>query len=565
MPSRLQSSLTGTIIGTREIISFVHGLRWGHDPVTPDVVELEFNSPENTSGGAAPTPYSETIPTPAGVPAAGQTVTIGNATYNEIYTARVAAALPFEFSIGTGGSAVNNTIDNLVAEVNKRTVLNIFADRSAGFRIRSSCAPGKSTLHNGSRDWSSNATTWAGAAWGAPAAGAGVVSGAPDWSVIYRDEYVVKVEVRGMKATTTLAYTIKAAYANSLQRILVPVQTSGIDLAVNLAVSNVIATSPGADFIAAGVIPGEDTLVITDTTDPANNGVYEIAARTTTTLTVKSAKTFNKTIAAMVWSLNSAVLSTQMESGGPGQVPFDLPSPDQHYAGHSATDVDLPGAAVTAAELAFAPKEENGKLASFMAHFNTAAFPNGQTIQIAAGDVWTGVPGASDPTIRTFQSGGGIAADCASFIASVNGAGSVATAVALAGASANDAVVVAKTATQVLAPVSSHANCVVASSTALRAAVARYTSEGAYDLDAGVIDTGFLAAAGEIVLGSFQGNATAPRLKSFDVYTTAGAKKADATLVRTIRALAANRYAVCVADAGAVLAASDHIEWSAIW
>jgi hypothetical protein len=213
------------------------------------------------------------------------------------------------------------------------------------------------------------------------------------------------------------------------------------------------------------------------------------------------------------------------------------------------------------AKLSFQPVMDAGEPSSFCAHFTIGAFPVGQTIQVAAGEVWTSANPVVGP--RDFLGGAGAAADLASFVAAVN-ADATSAAVAL-DAAGDTALLVGKLPATVLAGVSSHANCVIAGINPLVAAVDKNRAEGTYTLDAGAVDTGFLAAGDEIMIGSVLGGAVPPRVKSLLCTTAGGAVRILATVVRTVRALGGNRYAICLADGGAVLAASDVIEWEVVW
>lgn len=555
--NKLYNSMSGQISGAQDLITWYHGLRQGSDPVTPDKVELKFTNLLLQAGGGAPSTYSRTMNPGGLVPVAGTNVTLGNATRTEVYTFRATATLPFEVTIG---ATVAATLANLAAEINRRTYFNLFADVNAGLlRLRGTVVPGVLSLAPGLRDWSSNAVTWAGASWNVAAGGAGTVSGTPEWTVIYMDNRKLRIQVRGVKAGTTLDFTIIAERVHPIQKQEVTVPVTGVDGAVNLAASQVIFNSAGANFVTSSVRPWRDQLVIHDPTNPANNGVYDISAVTAHTLTVVSTKTFNETRAGLTFSVNSGLVVETLEPGGPGQVPYDLPSSDSHSAAGAATDVELPGQAISPAELDFDPVMANGEYSTFAAHFTIGAFPQGQTIQIAVGDTWTGAA-ASNPAAREFLSGAGAAADLASFVAAVNDPLSPSVANAINGPG-DVAILIAKTAAQALTGVSSHANCVIGSQNALVASADKTLFEGNYVV--GADDPGFLAAGDEIVIGEVTG--TAPRLKNVFLVTAAGGIGPVNTLVVTLRQYAAtNRYALCLADAGAVLGVGDVLEWEVI-
>jgi hypothetical protein len=211
-------------------------------------------------------------------------------------------------------------------------------------------------------------------------------------------------------------------------------------------------------------------------------------------------------------------------------------------------------------KLSFQPVMDAGELASFVAHFTLAAFPNAQTIQVAAGEIWTGVAGPA--AAREFVSGADIAADLASFVAAVN-ADATSAAVAI-DAGGDSAVLVGKLATTVLAGVSSHANCVIGGIKPLVAAVDKNRAEGNYTVTAA--DVGFLVGgANEIEIGAVQGGAVAPRVKNLLCTDAGGQVRVLAGTTRTVRALAGTRYAICLADALATLANGDVIEWEVVW
>jgi len=562
-PDRLLSTATGTITGANSVIEFFHGLQAGNAAVAPD--EVKFDITQSEEAGSAGATVSSAVLTPgAVVPVAGQVITIAGAVVTETWTYRVLAALPFEITIGTTVAAC---LANAALVINNTTRQCIYADVNAGtLRIRGSAAPGKSTLEFGVRDLTALATNWAGGSvWGAPVVGAGTVAGSVKWSLVYSDSERIRIRLRGMEQTDSLTFKLTCIYNHSYTRSAVPAKRNGVDGAVNLAVSLYNFTSAGGAFVVNHVIPGDDQLVINDPVNTANNGVYPITSITATVIT--SSRAFKATQAGLTWSINRGAWVTSQDNEL--QVPFDLPSDMQHSQGSPATDVDLPGQAIETAEIAdlavtpgkcsFMPTMDVGRASSFCAHFTIGAFPQGQTIQIAMGDVWTGAV-ASNPAAREFQSGAGAAADLAAFVAAVNDAASPSVATAL-DAGGDTALLVAKLSTTILAPVSSHANCVTAGRLNPTVAAAKTIVESVYVVDGGGVDIGFLAAGGEIMIGAIIGTATAPRLKGITCTTAAGAIKTLATVVRTIRALAGNRYAICLADAGAVLANDDIIEW----
>ncbi|MFH0946739.1 MAG: hypothetical protein V2A76_16210 [Planctomycetota bacterium] len=223
---------------------------------------------------------------------------------------------------------------------------------------------------------------------------------------------------------------------------------------------------------------------------------------------------------------------------------------------------------IEASACSFQPVMDAGEHASVIVAFHTGNFADGATIQIiAAGETWTGQN--AGPAAREFLCENGFAADCAAFIAAVNA--DVSSAVFAYAGPSDTAVLVAKSSATVLTPVSGDANATVICSNARVAAADKTMAEGNYVVNAnGALDVARLAAGDEIVIGAFfVPTGGTPRIKSFFLQTVGLAIKLANTLVVQPRLLAAvaggNYYSVSVADAGAVLAVSEIIEWTCIW
>lgn len=353
MPSSSLYSQSATInlTGTRDIIDFYHGIKVNGVATAPDHIEVDIGA-NSTSAGTGAGSSSATL-TPGGANiAAGGTVTVGGASFSEVYTARVTPTLPFEFAIGANTAA---TLANLVAAFNRDTQQSFTASVQAGPTVRfiATTGPASGVTDTRVADVSASATTWAGGAV-ATAASTRTVAGNPSWTCVYRGTDYVRIKFRGMETTDSFPVVIRCMRLHSWSRPVATAKSSGTDGMVNLALSQVTFNSATGNFLVNGVVPGEDTLVIADHDDPANNGIYQIAAVTATTLTVASTKVFKKTITGgndMDWAINAKAIDLNMEPTVV-QVPFDLPSSDTHAVGAPATDVELPGQAIETAELA---------------------------------------------------------------------------------------------------------------------------------------------------------------------------------------------------------------------
>ncbi|MEK6683890.1 MAG: hypothetical protein AABY46_04445 [Nitrospirota bacterium] len=369
-PERLYSEITGTITGASDEIVFYHGLMDGSGQLAPDHVDLEFTQTQESGGtGGAATDHRLTF---TGLPVAAETATIGSAGFSEVWTARAARALPYEFTIGADATA---TAVNFVAAFNQDTSQNLCADAQAAgvVRIRSARSPG-GVFEVGVRDLSAEAEGLTNATWATTSAGAGNVAGQPGWSVITKDTNKAVLRIRGLESTDSLTFRVRAWRMHSMIRSTTPATVvadaatalgsvlptlTGTDGSVTAG--SAVFTSAGATFVTSGVRVG-DLLVITEpdatVANIRNNGVYPITAVTATTLTCTTPGSlgFRVTQATLDWSIGFGVHTRGTEYGAANasiaQVPFALPGDTAHSQASPATDVDLPGLAIETAELA---------------------------------------------------------------------------------------------------------------------------------------------------------------------------------------------------------------------
>lgn len=353
MTTRLYSEGTGTITGTNDCIDFFHGLHENNIAVAPDQAELEFTEASQAAGAGGVVQTRTFIFTDASNPVAAETVTIGGAIVNETYTFRAAAALPFEVTLGATGPL---TCANLIAAINARTQINLMASLDppgAGLSfctLQATTAPGGPTTDAGPRDWTAFAEAATGVALGALTAGAGVVAGAPDWSIIQNDTERTRFRLRGMQAADSLTFRVKVLRLHSMQRVATSIKNTANDGAINVAVSQFVLNSATAAFAAN--ITSDDWLIIHDPTDLANNGTYSISHRiSATAIQIRPAKPFRATLANLTFSIGRGVAVTSLDPAL-AQIPFSLPSSDTHSSSTPAIDADLPGPAIETAELA---------------------------------------------------------------------------------------------------------------------------------------------------------------------------------------------------------------------
>ena len=556
--TRLISTAIGTITGAGDLIVVHPCLSVGGVRVAPDRVDLEWTTSQEAGGaGAAPAQTNLDL---NGVPPAADTITFGPETYT--WVALATRVLPFTIARGTVAAPFTEAqcCAAAAAAMNADTSLNVRLDAVAGplVQVTGAMYPGAPTNDNGERSGALNAS--APAAWAVAdlnlAGGAGNVAGAPDWSVLARTADMVKIRVRGLRATDSLGYSVRCERVHSIERQVVPSVVTGADGTTVLGARTFSALT--GNFIASGVTAG-DFLVIQDPARPFCNGVYQIATvDSATQLTVEAAdaplgwKATYNVGTPVNYTVGPGSYVTDQETGGQ-QVVFSEPGTTAHTVATPAPAPYLTGSTPIAQDV--------GHLPSTVLYFKVAVLA-GDTFDVTATETWTAVAGAPGPNEYTLS--GVPANDALAVHNAINGDATSAVRSIYSGT--GQVILVAKATATVLVGTESTGGLRTEFGTVnpgIAAAVLN-VAHGSHLI--GAVDLARLAAGDSVCLGAWQGTAVAAIAHAIIIRTSGSVQKSPATLVLTIaQTPTGSTYILNMTDPGGVLGAWDSVRWMVTW